>query len=160
MHHCGYYCSYPRISQFEVELLQLVVESDADENRAIDFPEFLKLVPKIMIEMETRSRGTYKDYSEESFANIDEDGDGLVSGTELRDSAPSINRPFSSEHFHKIIQKTDIDGDGLASYVELLIRVYITQNFSGNNRKYSKKLVVYDHSFFGRFFLIHTLFFE
>ena len=108
---------------------QLFVESDADENRAIDFPEFLKLVPKIMIEMENnwpeKTGGTSDDYSEEHFLSFDEDGDGLISGTELRDSAPSINRPFSSEHFHEKIQKIDIDGDGLASHVELLIRASV-----------------------------------
>jgi Ca2+-binding EF-hand superfamily protein len=55
---------------------------------------------------------------ESTFNLVDEDGDGLVSATEMQSILQALGEKVSDERASHIVQTIDSDGDGRISLVE------------------------------------------
>ena len=56
----------------------------------------------------------------EAFRVFDRDGNGFISGAELRHVMSSIGENRTKEEVEEIIQEADVDGDGLIDYEEFV----------------------------------------
>ena len=63
----------------------IIIQADKDENGVIDFPEFVQM-------MQVQSATADNDEIKEAFEMFDKNGDGCVSGAELRYMMASFGR--------------------------------------------------------------------
>ncbi|XP_008787894.1 calmodulin-like isoform X1 [Phoenix dactylifera] len=99
----------------EAELQDMINEVDADQNGAIDFPEFLNLMACKM--KNTDSEEELK----EAFKVFDKDRNGFISATDLRNVLTNLGEKLTDEEANEMIREADIDGDGQVNYEEFVI---------------------------------------
>ena len=98
----------------EHEIHDMIAEVDIDGNGQIDFEEFVSL-------MNRRSKET--DTEEEvinAFKVFDKDGEGLISGNELRHIMTSLGDKLTEDEVDEMIREADVDGDGYINYEEFV----------------------------------------
>lgn len=71
---------------------------------------------------------------EEIFAEYDEDGNGTLTSKELRNALRKLNLGLTSKDIDQIMQKIDVNGDGIISYDEFFAEL-------GANLKYDRLMM-------------------
>eukprot|EP01040_Poterioochromonas_malhamensis_P013662 gene13662-15055_t len=95
----------------EAELADMINEVDADGNGTIDFPLFLTMMARKMMDTD----------SEEAFKVFDKDGNGLISVAELRHITTDLGEKLLyDEEVDEMIREAGIDGDGQIDYEEFV----------------------------------------
>ena len=97
------------------DLRDIVDDLDSNHNGAIDFTEFLSL-------METhppKAGGleTLEDFVT-AFRALDQDGNGVISGEEIRASMEAMGVTMTDEEVQAAIKEGDTNGDGVINYEE------------------------------------------
>ena len=98
----------------EMELQEMIKKYDKDESGTIDFPEFLELINTKIKETELEEQLI------ETFKVFDRDGNGLLSGRELKYVMAVVGEVLTDEEVDELIQQADIDGDGFINYQEFV----------------------------------------
>jgi calmodulin len=104
------------------EILDLINETDANANGAIDFDEFLVMLT---------SHVSSSDVNEElkhAFQMFDIDRNGLITIAELRQLMANLGEDMSDKELNEIIRVVDLNGDGEISiegivYKRLLLHI-------------------------------------
>ena len=94
----------------EMELQDMIKLYDKDESGTIDFPEFLDLMTTKMKETELEEQLI------ETFKVFDRDGNGLLSGQELK----YVGEVLTDTEVDELIKQADVDGDGFINYQEFV----------------------------------------
>lgn len=94
----------------EAELMDMMNQIDADDNGAIDFPEFLALMTKNLEDCDP------EDILLESFKVFDRDGSGFIGVTELDRVFKLLGQDFKDYEIEAMIKAADADGDGLVGW--------------------------------------------
>ena len=90
----------------EAELKDMIIEVDADENGAIDFPEFSS-------PMARRMKDTYTEEElVEAFEVFNRDGNGFISAAELRHVMTNLGEKLTDEEVDEMIREADADVPG------------------------------------------------
>ena len=90
----------------EAELQELMNKFDANGNGAIDFHEFLTMMAQKM---------------REAFSVFDKDGNGFISGAELRHVVlANMGKYLTEEEVNEMMRAADINGDGQVNYEEFV----------------------------------------
>ncbi|XP_065061487.1 calmodulin-A-like [Rhopilema esculentum] len=98
----------------EAELQDMINEVDIDGNGTIDFPEFLNMMARNMIDSEGEEE------IKEAFRVFDKDGNGHISAAELRHIMTNLGEKLTDEEVDEMIKEADIDGDGHINYEEFV----------------------------------------
>ena len=98
----------------EVELRDMINEIDADGNGCVDFPEFLTLMAKKM------NDGDAEEEMKEAFRLFDTNGNGFISGAELRHVMTCIGEKLTDGEVDDMLHEADVDGDGMINYEEFV----------------------------------------
>ena len=101
----------------EAQLRDMINEVDADGNGTIDFPEFLTMMAKKMMETDS------EDEIREAFRVFDKDGNGFISAAELRRFMTNIGDKLTEGEVDQMIREADIDGDGQLNYEEFVMKM-------------------------------------
>lgn len=97
------------------ELDEIINEADSDGDGNIDFKEFLCFMAKRMRDTDT------EDELIEAFKLFDNDGNGVVSVSKLKEVFYSLNdERISLEEIDLMIGLADLDNDGFINYEELI----------------------------------------
>lgn len=94
----------------EDDLSSMIRNVDTNSNGAIDFNEF--------IEMMVKRGGDVEEDVAHAFKVFDRDGDGLITGEELRLTMNNLGEPITEEEVRDMIAEADIDGDGKINFAE------------------------------------------
>ena len=54
---------------------------------------------------------------------FDQDGDGLISATELQNTMTSLGEPITRAEVSAMIREADIDGDGFINFAEFQLLI-------------------------------------
>ena len=84
--------------------------SQISGNGTIDFPEFLNMMAKKMIDAEGEEE------IKEAFRVFDKDGNGHISAAELRHIMTNLGEKLTDEEVDEMIKEADLDGDGHINY--------------------------------------------
>jgi len=98
----------------ETELQEMIRIYDKDESGTIDFAEFFELMISKMRETELEEELI------ETFKVFDRDGNGLLSGQELKYVMKAVDEILSEQEIDELIKQADIDGDGYINYQEFV----------------------------------------
>lgn len=98
----------------ECELQDMIKLYDKDESGTIDFPEFLDLMTTKMKETELEEQLI------QTFKVFDRDGNGLLSGQELKYVMAVVGEVLTEQEVDELIKQADIDGDGFINYQEFV----------------------------------------
>lgn len=98
----------------ETELEEMIKLYDKDESGTIDFSEFLDLMTNKMKETELEEQLI------ETFKVFDRDGNGLLSGTELKYVMAVVGESLTDQEVDELIKQADVDGDGFINYQEFV----------------------------------------
>ncbi|KAG0249048.1 hypothetical protein BG011_009629 [Mortierella polycephala] len=98
----------------EADLQDMVNEVDADGNGTIDFPEFLTMMARKMVDTESEEE------IKEAFKVFDKDGNGYISAAELRHVLTNLGERLSDQEVDEMITEADVDGDGQINYDEFV----------------------------------------
>ena len=98
----------------EAELKGMIKEVDGDENGTIDFAEFLS-----MMACQMKDRDDEKDMME-AFRKLDKNGNGFITGKELRYVMTNTGEKLTDEEVDEMIKDADIDSDGKINYEEFV----------------------------------------
>ncbi len=98
----------------EGELQDMIKLYDKDESGTIDFPEFLDLMTTKMKETELEEQLI------ETFKVFDRDGNGLLSGQELKYVMAVVGEVLTDQEVDELIKQADVDGDGFINYQEFV----------------------------------------
>jgi calmodulin len=98
----------------EMELQDMIKLYDKDESGTIDFPEFLDLMTTKMKETELEEQLI------ETFKVFDRDGNGLLSGQELKYVMAVVGEVLTDTEVDELIKQADVDGDGFINYQEFV----------------------------------------
>lgn len=79
-------------------------------NGCVDFPEFLTLMAKKM------NDGDAEEEMKEAFRLFDKDGNGFISGAELRHVMTCIGEKLTDGEVDDMLHEADVDGDGMINY--------------------------------------------
>lgn len=79
-------------------------------NGTIEFDEFLQMMVKKMKDSDSEQE------IKEAFRVFDKDGNGYISGEELRLVMACLGEKLSDEEVEEMISEADLDGDGLINY--------------------------------------------
>ncbi len=90
----------------------MIKEVDEDGNGKIDFNEFYSLMQKRMKDTDIEEELM------EAFKVFDRDGDGKISGQELRHVLENMGEKLTDQEVEDMVREADLDGDGLISYEE------------------------------------------
>ncbi|XP_063430894.1 uncharacterized protein LOC134712857 [Mytilus trossulus] len=96
----------------EADLAEMINEIDADGNGQVDFPEFLTLMAKKMKD------GDAEEEIKEAFRLFDKEGNGFISGAELRHIMTAIGEKLTDLEVDDMLHEADLDGDGMINYQE------------------------------------------
>merc|ERR1712113_1099240 len=92
----------------------MINEVDADGNGTIDFPEFLSLMARKMKDTDTEEELI------EAFKVFVRDGNGFISGAEMRHVMTNLGEKLTDEEVDEMIREADVDGDGQINYEEFV----------------------------------------
>ncbi len=95
-------------------LQEMIDEMDEDGSGKIEFREFLNIFAKKMKEPET------EDDFIEAFKIFDTDGNGLISGKELKQVMNTLGEDLTDEEADDLIRDNDMDNDGYINYHEFV----------------------------------------
>ncbi|KAF9435635.1 hypothetical protein BGZ76_005837 [Entomortierella beljakovae] len=104
----------------EADLQDMVNEVDADGNGTIDFPEFLTMMARKMVDTDSEEE------IKEAFKVFDKDGNGYISAAELRHVLTNLGERLSDAEVDEMIHEADVDGDGQINYDEF-VRMMMTK---------------------------------
>ena len=97
------------------DLRDIVDDMDSNHNGVIDFPEFGRLIeaypPK------AGGLETLEDFVT-AFRALDQDGNGVISGAEIRASMEAMGVTMTDEEVQAAIKEGDTNGDGVINYEE------------------------------------------
>ena len=96
------------VTDEQVEMM--IKNADCDENGKVEFPEFVKMMRKLMEAQQIR----------EAFQAIDSDGSGKVSVDELKEIMKAAGEGSDDDQIEGLIKQADTDGDGSLNYEEFL----------------------------------------
>lgn len=96
----------------EVELNDMISKVDTDENKCLDFSEFLLLMTQKMI----KDDENYEYYR--LFKLFDEDGNGVISNFELK--LALMKCTTQEDVINNILSMADVDGDGNINFKEFV----------------------------------------
>ena len=88
----------------------MISNADCDENGKVEFPEFVKMMKKLMHEQQIR----------EAFQALDSDGSGKITVDELKEIMKAAGVDISEDQIDEMIKQADSDGDGSVNYEEFL----------------------------------------
>jgi len=94
----------------EEDLKDMIRNVDTNANGAIDFNEFIDMMVK-------RGANVEEDVAH-AFKVFDRDGDGLITGEELRLTMNNLGEPITEAEVNAMIAEADLDGDGKINFVE------------------------------------------
>jgi len=92
----------------------MIHEVDQDGSGTIDFPEFLTLMSRKMLDTDTEEE------IKEAFRVFDKDGNGFISAAELRHVMTNLGEKLTDEEVDEMIREADVDGDGQINYMEFV----------------------------------------
>ena len=95
----------------------MIVDLDADGNGTIDFGEWLGLMTKRVTDRDSRA------YINKIFALFDDQRTGFISIKNLRRIAQELGENVSEQELQELINRADIDHDGLVSEEQFYIIV-------------------------------------
>ncbi|KAF9368730.1 hypothetical protein CPB97_004299 [Podila verticillata] len=98
----------------EADLQDMVNEVDADGNGTIDFPEFLTMMARKMVDTDSEEE------IKEAFKVFDKDGNGFISAAELRHVLTNLGERLTDAEVDEMIHEADVDGDGQINYDEFV----------------------------------------
>lgn len=98
----------------EEEVDFMIKEVDEDGSGTIEFDEFLQMMANKMNSI------NYEKIIWEAFKVYDRDGNGLISGAELRYVLSTQGPMLTQEEIDDIISEADMDGDGHINYYEFM----------------------------------------
>jgi calmodulin len=98
----------------ESELQDMIKQYDKDESGTIDFAEFFELMTNKMLESQIEEELI------ETFRVFDRDGNGLLSGQELKYVMAVVGEILTDQEIDELIKQADIDGDGFINYQEFV----------------------------------------
>ena len=90
-------------------IFQMLADLDADGNGSIDFGEWLSLMTKRVNDKDTRVN------INKIFALYDDERTGFISVKNLRRVAEDLGETINDAELDELIQRADIDQDGLVS---------------------------------------------
>jgi calmodulin len=96
----------------EQELTDMIIDVDTDEDKKIDFNEFIQLMHR---------RAKDSDIEEElveAFRIFDKEGNGLIESTEFRHIMLTLGERLSDEEIDEMIKEADPMNDGYINYRE------------------------------------------
>lgn len=93
-------------------IFQMITDLDADGNGTIDFGEWFTLMTKRVNDKDSRAN------INKIFALYDDERTGYISIKNLRRVAQELSENISEEELQELINRADIDGDGLVSEEE------------------------------------------
>ena len=99
----------------EERLQQMIREVDIDKNGTINFAEFLS-----MMKIKIRTIVDLRKKISEMFQTFDVDGDGAITGEELKLVLERLGGNLTEEQTEVIIKRYDDNGDGVVSLDEFL----------------------------------------
>lgn len=102
------------MSVTEQELQEMIAEVDTDGNGTMDFPEFLAMMARKI------DSDDGEEECKEAFRVFDKEGNGFISGAELRHIMTNIGDKMTDAEVTEMIQKADIDGDEQINYEEFV----------------------------------------
>jgi calmodulin len=94
------------------ELDEIIKEVDQDNNKSIEFPEFLELMSRKMKDVDTEEEMM------EAFKIFDKDGNGFVSKDDIKTAMDQLGEKLKPEELDEIMKDWDEDGDGQLNYEE------------------------------------------
>ncbi|CAG9988679.1 unnamed protein product [Clonostachys byssicola] len=98
----------------ESELQTIIDEADLDNNGALEFSDFVRLMA------DKAKPTTPDDELWEVFVMLDRNGDGRVSKEELREAMAVLAKGVSEADLNEMLQAADEDDDGHISYEEFV----------------------------------------
>ncbi|KAK2162461.1 hypothetical protein LSH36_98g04005 [Paralvinella palmiformis] len=95
------------------ELQSLISEHDMDKSGQIEFEEFIEMVRKMKAD---EGEGGKEDTMRAAFSAFDQDGNGTISATEMREVMIKLGQDLTDEQIKEMISEADVDGDGQINY--------------------------------------------
>jgi len=100
------------------EVEDMIRLADQDGNGAIDFAEFIEMMPT-----QERDENAEEEMLE-AFRVFDVDGDGSITADELRQIFNNLGEKLTDEEISDMIYEADTDGDGEINYQEFVTMMF------------------------------------
>ncbi|PHU02585.1 Calmodulin [Capsicum chinense] len=101
----------------EAELQDKISEVDVDQNGIIDFPEFLNLMERKMMDTD------FEEELKEAFKIFDKDQNEFFSTAELRHVMTNVGKKLTDEEVEEMIREVDIVGDGQVNHKKFVCMI-------------------------------------
>lgn len=101
----------------EADLQDLVSSLEVEGHTAIEFPEFLSILAKIIKDTDPETELM------EAFKIFDKENTGNISNAELRKIMTTYGEVLNDEEVEEMIREADTDGDGMIDYTEFISMV-------------------------------------
>eukprot|EP00741_Cyanophora_paradoxa_P018458 tig00021070_g17821.t1 len=96
------------------ELQDMINRVDADGNGTVDFPEYLVLMGREMMDTDV------EDELVEAFKVFDKDGNSYISASEYGHVMTNLGERLTTEELDEMVREADFDGDGQVNLEEFL----------------------------------------
>ncbi|KAL1917639.1 uncharacterized protein VTP21DRAFT_4032 [Calcarisporiella thermophila] len=97
-------------------LLSAVGKPASNVNTNVNQSAFLELIKAHLANEKNDSEATFR----EAFALLDKNGDGQLSGDDLKVVMQAIGEDLTQQEIEDILREGDVDGDGLINYEEFV----------------------------------------
>jgi len=98
----------------EDEILELVMESDANGDGTIDLGEFIELMKR------KSSETDQMESLKEAFKIFDKNRNGYIEAKELKAVTTTLGQSLTNEEFESFWKEADVNGDGKLDYEEFI----------------------------------------